>query len=129
MAKLAALVPRPRHHLVRYHGVLAPNAGLRRDLVPARPSRQNICAASLTAGASDQSEPIRGLNQQGEPRAPLNWAERLRRVFRVDISNCPLCGGQLRVIGDVTDPTVIQRILNHVAAQPPPIRDTNPSVK
>ncbi|MFP6807732.1 MAG: hypothetical protein VB957_11225, partial [Pseudomonadales bacterium] len=48
------------------------------------------CAASLTAGASDQSEPIRGLNQQGEPRAPLNWAERLRRVFRVDISNCPL---------------------------------------
>ena len=26
MQRLAALVPRPRMHLIRYHGVLAPNA-------------------------------------------------------------------------------------------------------
>jgi Putative transposase len=26
MQRLAALVPRPRLHLVRFHGVLAPNA-------------------------------------------------------------------------------------------------------
>jgi hypothetical protein len=29
MQRLAALVPRPRLHLIRYHGVLAPNAKLR----------------------------------------------------------------------------------------------------
>jgi len=29
MQRLAALVPRPRLHLIRFHGVLAPNAGLR----------------------------------------------------------------------------------------------------
>ena len=32
MQRLAALVPRP--HLIRYHGVLAPNGGLRAAIVP-----------------------------------------------------------------------------------------------
>jgi hypothetical protein len=41
LSKLAALVPRPRHNLVRYHGVLArgcrqPNSKLRQLIVPKR---------------------------------------------------------------------------------------------
>ncbi len=32
--RLAALVPRPRLHLIRFHRVLAPNAGLRAAVVP-----------------------------------------------------------------------------------------------
>ncbi len=35
MQRLAALVPRPRLHLIRFHGVLAPNAKLRASVVPA----------------------------------------------------------------------------------------------
>jgi len=31
----AALVPRPRLHLIRFHGVLSPNAKLRSKIVPA----------------------------------------------------------------------------------------------
>lgn len=34
LSKLAALVPRPRHHLVRYHGIFAPNAKMRKLIVP-----------------------------------------------------------------------------------------------
>ena len=34
MQRLAALVPRPRLHLIRFHGVLAPNAKLRAKVVP-----------------------------------------------------------------------------------------------
>ena len=34
MQRLAALVPRPRLHLIRFHGVLAPNAKLRAQVVP-----------------------------------------------------------------------------------------------
>jgi Putative transposase len=34
MQRLAALVPRPRLHLIRFHGVLAPNAKLRSEIVP-----------------------------------------------------------------------------------------------
>jgi len=32
MQRLAALVPRPRLHLIRFHAVLAPNARLRFEL-------------------------------------------------------------------------------------------------
>ncbi|MGH8583107.1 MAG: transposase [Gammaproteobacteria bacterium] len=32
--RLAALVPRPRLHLIRFHGVLAPNATLRPEIIP-----------------------------------------------------------------------------------------------
>jgi len=34
MQRLAALVPRPRLHLIRFHEVLAPNARLRAQVVP-----------------------------------------------------------------------------------------------
>ncbi len=34
MQRLAALVPRPRLHLIRFHGVLAPHAKLRTAIVP-----------------------------------------------------------------------------------------------
>jgi hypothetical protein len=40
LAQLTALVPRPRGNLVRYHGILAPNAKHRRAVVP-NPSQQN----------------------------------------------------------------------------------------
>src|SRR5216110_3404977 len=39
LERLAALVPRPRLHLIRFHGVLAPNAKLRRQIVPAPAER------------------------------------------------------------------------------------------
>jgi hypothetical protein len=38
MQRLAALVPRPRLHLIRFHGALAPNAGLRAAIVRRNPA-------------------------------------------------------------------------------------------
>ena len=35
ISKLTALIPKPRHNLVRYHGVLARNAKFRKQIVPA----------------------------------------------------------------------------------------------
>jgi hypothetical protein len=37
IGKLAALVPRPRYHIVHYYGVFAPAAKWRRDIVPDPP--------------------------------------------------------------------------------------------
>jgi hypothetical protein len=34
MQRLAALAPRPRLHLIRFHGLLAPHAKLRAAIVP-----------------------------------------------------------------------------------------------
>ena len=38
LQRLAALVPRPRLHLIRFHGVLAPHAKLRAQIVPSAPA-------------------------------------------------------------------------------------------
>lgn len=44
----------------------------------------------------------------------------MKRVFEIDITLCPLCGGQLRVIADVTDPDLIRKILDHINSRAPP---------
>jgi hypothetical protein len=52
MQRLAALVPRPRLHLIRFHGVLAPNAKLRSLVAPQEPPAQ-AQAATQAAVAAD----------------------------------------------------------------------------
>jgi len=111
IARLAALVPRPRSHLIRFHGLFAPNARHRRLVVP----------APAPAPASE------GVDQEATPtRAQMTWAQRLRRVFDIDITRCPRCGAALRVLAVITDPRVIAAILAHLEARaaraPPPVR-------
>ncbi len=47
----------------------------------------------------------------------MSWAQRLKRVFAVDIETCPDCGGKLRVIACVEEPALIAKILEHVRAR------------
>ena len=41
----------------------------------------------------------------------MSWAQRLRRVFDIDVSRCPHCGAQLRVLAVITAPRLIAAIL------------------
>ena len=108
MQRLAALVPRPRLHLIRFHGVLAPNAKLRSKVVPAPPQQ-------TTTGEGDcehaHSKPVR-----------MTWARLLKRVFDIDVEQCA-CGGKLKLIAVIEEPAVIEKILTHLglSPQPPPI--------
>jgi hypothetical protein len=78
IARLVALVPKPRAHLTRYHGVFAPASPDRARVVPK--------TRAATAGKAVES---------GEPSATdrqrsLTWAQRLKRVFAIDIEVCPI---------------------------------------
>ena len=44
----------------------------------------------------------------------MTWAQRLKRVFRIDIESCECCGGKVRIIASVEDPAVIGKILAHL---------------
>ena len=44
----------------------------------------------------------------------MNWMAPLRRVFDIDLSRCPRCQGELRVIAVDTEPDLIARILDHL---------------
>jgi hypothetical protein len=79
-------VPKPHAHLTRYHGVFA----------PASPDRARVVPRTRPAAAGKAVE-------SGEPSAAdrqrsLTWAQRLKRVFAIDIEVCRRRGGQLKVI-------------------------------
>ena len=44
----------------------------------------------------------------------MSGAQWLKRVFKLDLSRCEGCGGQVRVIACVEDPLVIGKILEHL---------------
>ncbi len=49
-----------------------------------------------------------------ERRAAMTWAQRLKRVFGIDIETCRECGGTVKVIACIEDPVVIEKILAHL---------------
>ena len=107
MQRLAALVPRPRLHLIRFHGVLAPNAKLRALFVPQEPEPLPHAAAPAECEAACQHHrPVR-----------LSWAKLLKRVFEIDMEHCPNCDGQLKIIAAILEQPVIEKILTHLGLQ------------
>ena len=44
----------------------------------------------------------------------MTWAQRLKRVFNIDIETCSACGGAVKVIACIEDPVVIKQILDHL---------------
>jgi hypothetical protein len=44
----------------------------------------------------------------------MTWAQRLKRVFNIDIETCGQCGGAVKIIASIEDPLVIQKILSHL---------------
>ncbi len=104
ISRLAALVPKPRVNLTRYHGVLAPNSKYRARVTPARRGK----GKQVSAGdETPQQTPA-------ERRASMTWAQRLKRVFNIDIETCSECGGDVRIIASIEDPVVIRKILAHL---------------
>jgi hypothetical protein len=109
LAKLAALVPRPRVNLTRYHGVFAPNSAHRAMVTR---------AARGKGGAELANDEVRTPAQR---HAAMHWAQRLKRVFGIDVQTCAACGGAMRIIASIEDPAVIKAILAHLADKARPV--------
>ena len=113
--KLAALVPIPRVNLVRYHGILAPNAKNRNAVVPKKPGADEL------------------RKSRGKSKNRILWAVLLARTFRLDLETCLHCGGKMRIVAAITDRASIKRYLDGAGlpssipeikpARPPPQLD------
>jgi hypothetical protein len=90
IARLAALVPKPRVNLTRFHGVFAPNSRYRALVTPAKRGRGN------------KARVVEERPSPAERRASMTWAQRLKRVFNIEI--CSVCGGAMNVIACIEDP-------------------------
>jgi hypothetical protein len=83
--------------------VYSPHSKYRAGVTPAMRGKRK---KSHSADEADQTP--------AEKRASMTWAKRLKRVFNIDIETCSECGGDVRIIASIEDPTVIQKILTHL---------------
>jgi len=121
LSALAPLVPPPRIHLTRYHGLFAPHARARRTVRDV--SNPAVIAAERPAHAvdspsgdhplpstsSDLPSPSCGRPDRLAYRRP--WAELLKKVFAIDIFFCDRCGGRRRIVAAITQLDVADAIL------------------
>lgn len=95
ITRLAASVPPPRMHPVRYAGVLASRSRFRSRIV----RRQRV--------ATGDEKPT-------PRRRHIPYAELMQRTFRIDVETCTGCGGRMKLIALVKNPTSITRLLRHL---------------
>ncbi len=99
LCRLAASVPPPRFHTVKYAGVLAPASAWRARIAP------RVKAAPEETLAIPEQVPKRA----GSTYRP--WAELLARTFAVDVLECPKCKGRMKLIALVKKPDSVARFL------------------
>ena len=84
-------------NLIRFHGVLAPNARARSEVVP--------------VPAPDLEDP----DAHPASRAKrYSWAKLLARVFDVDLEHCAQCGGPLKIVAAIVERSAVTKILRHL---------------
>jgi Putative transposase len=113
LARWAALTPQPRINLVFYHGVLAPHARSRADVV-----RYGVAAAEagpITAAVSTGTDTLASGVRSGPTGHGWRWADLMRRAFDWDVLACPRCGGRLRLIALIFDPGTIDTMQRFLA--------------
>ena len=86
--RLAFMVPPRYANLIRFHGVYAPNAALRADVVP---EGQEPTGSAPPAREDDEVQDDH-----------LAWAELRTHSFAADMMRCPRCRGRLKLVALVS---------------------------
>ncbi len=128
LARLVPLIPAPRAHQVRYHGVLAPCAGWRDRVVPGGPHPGDAARTARRRNAPDEEAGSSGPAGNSRPLRRYPWADLLRRVFALDVLECPDCGGRMRILSAIHPPEATRAILQCLGlpSRAPPIAPARP---
>ncbi len=120
LERLAVSIPRPRINLILYYGVLGPRSAWRKRVVPDPQRGHEQAEADIARRPSDYL-----------------WADLMRRSFGFDVLSCSRCGGRMRLVALIDQPSVIRRILRHLElptevpaprpARDPPLQELGPT--
>jgi hypothetical protein len=105
LARWADHVPGRYETRVRYYGAFA----TRRRVWWRRHGVVLVHAPEAEPGAAEPAAEWPALRARRR-----RWAELLRLVYAVDVEVCGRCGGAARIVGFVTEPRVVRRILAHL---------------
>jgi len=121
MEKLSAIVPKPRTHVTRYHGLFAPHSKHRNKIVKGKVNEKKKAKAD--------TEEEHALTPE-KTKSKMSWAKLMNRVFKRDVTECHFCRGKVKVVSTILEQAVIERILTHLElpatlpdikpARPPP---------
>lgn len=89
MERLAAIVPRPKIHLIRFAGVFAPHYKYRSEVVP-KPKELSVVEELIESKTKPKS------------KSRISWARLLKRVFNIDVAKCNKCRGQMKIIAAIS---------------------------
>jgi hypothetical protein len=93
-------IPNKGQVLQPYYGWYASRVrGMRRKATEAGEEHPSVCVDPAREALSE---------------AGRRWAELLRRIFEVDPLACPRCGEEMRIVAFITEPQIIDRILDHL---------------
>jgi hypothetical protein len=116
LRRLCGIIPPPRRHLVKYHGIFgraAKHRGQLARLVPVTDRGAATCSDPTTT----MPPPAVQSPVWASRRVP--WAELLKRVFAEDVLAC-VCGGRRAVVALVTDPRLARTMLEQLGVAHPP---------
>ncbi len=105
LARIITQIPEPRRHLLFYYGHYS------NVLRGRRQSSQTSEKPDTSRTEPQQDEPT--LSPARKQALRRRWADLIQRVFELDPLVCP-CGDKLRVVAFITQPRVIQAILDHL---------------
>ena len=128
IARLAAIVPPPKRHVVRYFGVLAAHSKLRSQIIPP-PATVTVTVALPDVPTVVAKPKVR---KSGRRSKYIPFQELRKRTFGVDLL-CQRCQGPMRLIALVKTEATIRKILAAMGlptegpkaarARPPPQAD------
>jgi hypothetical protein len=102
--RLADLVPPPRKHRHRYHGVFAPNHKLRRTVTALAIGNVGERGEAGAGGHAGNTHATGCCDTQAKPRSHdtsrIAWAKLMARVGEEFPLECPNCGGDIRLRED-----------------------------
>ena len=99
--------------------MFAPNAKLRSEVVPKKEPRKLAEHSAAELGDAEQT----GLfGDESEKPKRHAWAWLLKKIFLVDVTECPGCGGRMKWLEVCTESRDIQRVLaaHGLAPRAPP---------
>jgi hypothetical protein len=116
LCRLAADVPLPKLHVIRYAGVLAAAHKLRSLVVPPLSDEQKTQSATQHAHGSKDAQHPATHRCRYRP-----WAELMRRAFAIDVEQCVRCGARMRLRALITAAQSVERFLRHIGepTEPP----------
>ena len=107
------LIPPPRKHRHRYHGVLAPNALLRQAVTAYAGLPLGVDAVTTDQVLVATEDPPEADSNKRSSTAYL-WAMLIARIYEICPLVCPQCGGELTIVAFLTEAAPIQRLLIHI---------------